>query len=667
MFNKILIANRGEIAVRVMATAKKMGVKTVAVYSDADAQAQHVKAADEAVYIGSSVASESYLVIDKIIAAAKQTGAEAIHPGYGFLSENAEFARRLEQEGIEFIGPSAEAIEAMGDKASAKALLQDADVPLVPGYHGEDQDDALLKQSCLDMGFPVLIKASAGGGGKGMRVVMTEAEFEDELAAARREAMHAFGDDRMLIEKYLLKPRHVEVQVFCDKHGNGVYLYERDCSVQRRHQKVIEEAPAPGVDGELRKRMGEAALNAAKAINYRGAGTVEFLLDVDGKFYFMEMNTRLQVEHPVTEKITQQDLVSWQLKVASGETLPLTQEQVPCVGHSIEVRLYAEDPDNNFLPAIGDLSVWQGPQSFHTDSKVEGNIRLDSGVIEGDTVSQHYDPMMAKLIVWDENRDAAIKRMQKALTDMKIYGVKNNRDFLAQLIGLESFKNVELSTDFIERNEQALADAANTDVDASVYAAICLVVARQQKITRASDVWSTNNHYRMNVANTEQMTVHFNDELLTIDAAHQSVNKFTIGDTQIDVLAISENSVTATINGVSEQINYRLLNSGLDEELVVFLPTKTLVFETNRWLGEKSDGLHEGGVAAPMAGSILQVNVKAGDQVKAGDVLVIMEAMKMEHSIRAAHDAEVIEVFYAVGDQVAEGKELLELSDNDSE
>ena len=445
MFNKILIANRGEIACRIIKTAKQMGVLTVAVYSDADKNSLHVHMADEAVYIGPSPSRESYLLGDKVIAAAKKTGAQAIHPGYGFLSENADFCRNCAAENITFIGPPVAAIEAMGSKSAAKNIMEKANVPLVPGYHGDDQSRDIIKKAADDMGYPVLLKATAGGGGKGMRQVWSEAEFDEGLEAAKRESMSSFGDDTMLVEKYLTQPRHVEIQVFCDNHDNAVYLFERDCSVQRRHQKVIEEAPAFSMSQELRAQMGESAIKSAQAIGYQGAGTVEFLLDIDGSFYFMEMNTRLQVEHPVTEMISGQDLVEWQLRVAAGELLPKTQEQLVLNGHAFEARIYAEDANNDFLPATGKLTLLKTPiESEH--------VRIDTGVRQGDEVSVYYDPMIAKLIVWDENREKALQRLAKALSEYRINGVVTNIDFLYNLATSAPFKAADIDTGFIEKN-----------------------------------------------------------------------------------------------------------------------------------------------------------------------------------------------------------------------
>jgi 3-methylcrotonyl-CoA carboxylase alpha subunit len=449
VFNKILIANRGEITCRVIRSARRLGIATVAVYSSADRNALHVEMADEAILIGDPPPRDSYLRGDMVLAAARRTGADAIHPGYGFLSENSDFCQQCSAEGVIFIGPPASAIEAMGSKSAAKRIMEQAGVPLVPGYHGDDQDSEILRAAANDMGYPVLLKAVAGGGGKGMRIVESADEFDRALAAAQREASKSFGNDVMLVEKYLRQPRHVEIQVFCDSHGNGVYLFERDCSVQRRHQKILEEAPAPDVDAKLRARMGEAAVEAANAIHYEGAGTVEFLLDRDGTFYFMEMNTRLQVEHPVTEMITGLDLVEWQLRVAAGETLPLRQDQLSINGHAFEARIYAEDPANDFLPVTGTLSYLQAPaESRH--------VRIDTGVRQGDEVSVYYDPMIAKLVVWDEDRNSALKRLCKALADYRISGMTTNVDFLYNLASSSPFQQADLDTGFIERHHEEI-------------------------------------------------------------------------------------------------------------------------------------------------------------------------------------------------------------------
>ncbi|OZA87317.1 MAG: 3-methylcrotonyl-CoA carboxylase, partial [Burkholderiales bacterium 34-67-9] len=476
MFTTLLIANRGEIACRVAATARRMGLRTVAVYSDADARARHVAACDDAVHIGGAEPRASYLRADAIVEAAKRTGAQAIHPGYGFLSENESFATACAKAGIAFVGPPVEAIAAMGSKSAAKSLMEKAGVPLVPGYHGNNQDPAFLQQQADSIGYPVLIKASAGGGGKGMRIVESSAQFADALASCKREAAGSFGDDKVLIERYLTKPRHIEIQVFADTHGNCVYLFERDCSVQRRHQKVIEEAPAPGMTEERRRAMGEAAVAAAKAVNYVGAGTVEFIAEPDGRFYFMEMNTRLQVEHPVTEMITGHDLVEWQLRVAAGQPLPVTQEELSFCGHAIEARIYAENPEKGFLPSIGTLSTLNFPAHV---AFCNGDIRIDGGVQAGDTISPYYDPMIAKLIVRGADREQARARMLQALGQIQSVGVSTNIAFLQRLMADQAFAQADLDTGLIERrNAELFPPAEPTSLQTLALAASALLAQR---------------------------------------------------------------------------------------------------------------------------------------------------------------------------------------------
>ena len=468
MFTKVLIANRGEIACRVIATCRRLGIATVAVYSDADRNARHVRLADEAIHIGPAAARESYLRSDALLDAARLTGAQAIHPGYGFLSENADFADACAAAGVTFIGPPASAIRAMGDKSAAKALMAKAGVPLTPGYHGDQQDPAFLRAQADAIGYPVLIKASAGGGGKGMRKVERSEDFVDALASCQREAASAFGNDHVLVEKYVERPRHIEIQVFGDSHGEAVYLFERDCSVQRRHQKVLEEAPAPGMSAERRAAMGQAAVDAARAVGYVGAGTVEFIAGPDGDFYFMEMNTRLQVEHPVTEYITGTDLVEWQLRVAAGQPMPLRQEQLAIHGHAIEARLYAEDADRGFLPSTGTLRRLRLPTP-------SANVRVDTGVEEGDSITPFYDPMIAKLIVWDVDRDAALRRMSQALADCQVVGVTTNAGFLRRLVNTDSFANARLDTALIEREQAALGHVGDTGDALWMLAAVAAV------------------------------------------------------------------------------------------------------------------------------------------------------------------------------------------------
>ncbi len=627
MFDKILIANRGEIACRIIKTARAMGVATVAVYSEADRNALHVQMADESVFIGPSPSTESYLLGDKIIQAALETGAEAIHPGYGFLSENAAFCRQCETNNLVFIGPPVESILAMGSKSAAKTIMADAGVPLVPGYHGEDQSPELILQAANNMGYPVLLKAAAGGGGKGMRAVYTEEEFDQALEAAKREARNSFNDDIMLVEKYLLKPRHVEIQVFCDSQGNAVYLFERDCSVQRRHQKVIEEAPAPGMSEALRQKMGEAAIKAAQAINYQGAGTVEFLLDAQGQFYFMEMNTRLQVEHPVTEMISGQDLVEWQLRVASGEPLPCSQEQLQINGHAFEARIYAEDPENDFLPATGRLNILRPPLE-------NANVRVDTGVVEGDEVSIYYDPMITKLVVWDLDRDRALQRLTEALSNYRIDGLTTNIGFLYNLTTSQAFKNGDVDTGFIEEHHQEIFRLRDTDTDygAPLAAAAINSLRQQQAQARAqqsgepNSPWHLVNHWGLPPS---QLQLRLQNKELSLSP-----------DSQTDL--------TGTKLVVTE--------SGFD------LFTAKGFFQGSEIgpdLGLDSEEGAASSLRAPMNGTLVSTMVEVGAKVHKGDTLLVMEAMKMEHSIEAPSDGLVTEFYYQAGDLVDGGAELL--------
>lgn len=658
MFTKILIANRGEIACRVIVTAKRMGIQTVAVYSDADVNALHVKLADEAVHIGAAPSSESYLVIDRVVAAALDTGAQAIHPGYGFLSENADFCRACEQANIVFIGPPVPAIEAMGSKSAAKTIMGDAGVPLVPGYHGDEQSVDILRSAAEEMGYPVLLKAVAGGGGKGMRQVWVGDEFDEALQAAKREAKAGFGNDDMLVEKYLTQPRHVEVQVFCDSRGNGVYLFERDCSVQRRHQKIIEEAPAPGMSEELRAQMGDAAVRAAQAINYVGAGTVEFLLDVDGSFYFMEMNTRLQVEHPVTEMITGQDLVEWQLKVANGEALPCEQAQLSINGHAFEARIYAEDPSNEFLPATGQLKTLNFPVE-------NDHVRIDTGVEAGDEVSVYYDPMIAKLVVWDKNRDRALNRLVTALRDTHITGVSTNIEFLIQLAASAPFKAAELDTGFIDKH-QTLLFPGNGELapqDAALLGLALHLASDAQAVkhdTELADVtspWMLNDRWRMNHQATKTETFLVDDQETTVSII-QAENEYlvsTAGDELRATAEITGSELSATIDG--KKITAAL---AVDlPHLVVF--TQSRRFDVTQLLPDMGDDAEQdsGGFRAPMNGTVVAISVEAGSQVAEGEALVVIEAMKMEHTVRAPRAGKVTEIYFAAGDLVDGGAELL--------
>ncbi|MCZ6831756.1 MAG: acetyl/propionyl/methylcrotonyl-CoA carboxylase subunit alpha [Gammaproteobacteria bacterium] len=663
MFNKILIANRGEIACRIMRSAHAMGISTVAVYSDADRNALHVTMADEAVAIGPAPARESYLCADKVLEAARRTGAEAIHPGYGFLSENADFCRACEAAGIVFIGPPTAAIEAMGSKSAAKNIMSQAQVPLVPGYHGEDQDPAVLQQHADDMGYPVLLKAVAGGGGKGMRQVWEAEKFQEQLEAAQRESQSSFGNSDMLVEKYLTQPRHVEIQVFCDAHGNAVYLSERDCSVQRRHQKVIEEAPAPGLDADLRQAMGETAVQAACAIDYRGAGTVEFLLDSDGAFYFMEMNTRLQVEHPVTEMITGLDLVEWQLRIAAGETLPLAQEQVTVNGHAFEARIYAEDPDNDFMPATGVLGFLQTPQ----ESAV---LRVDTGVRQGDEVSIYYDPMIAKLIVWGEDRQQALRLLAKGLSQYRVAGLSTNIDFLYNLSTCAPFAAAQLDTGFIDRHRDLLFDQAQTSQqeDLALASLYILLRRRQQARSRASahgDPWSpwhTTSGWRMNEPHLQRLALYYRDQELEVTAEQLSSGESPVYRLHIDEHLVE---VTGQLNGdelLADIDGFRQKITVAKHDGVFSAYRSSGAFQFSLLApdtGEAGDTGPGGNPRAPMNGTIVALLAKPGVAVAADTPLLVMEAMKMEHTIRASTAGVVTEFYCQPGDLVDGNAELL--------
>lgn len=654
MFSKILIANRGEIACRIIQTAHRMGIRCVAVYSDADANAHHVAMADEAFNIGPAPSSESYLRGNKIIEIAKQCGAQAVHPGYGFLSENTGFAEACEANNLVFIGPPSSAIAAMGSKSAAKVIMEKAGVPLVPGYHGDDQSPETLRIEAEKCGFPLLLKAVAGGGGKGMRVVENMGEFDEALAAAKREAKNAFGNPDMLIERYLTQPRHVEIQVFCDQSGSGVYLAERDCSVQRRHQKVLEEAPAPGLSEEARKAMGETAVKAAQAINYVGAGTVEFLYDVDGSFFFMEMNTRLQVEHPVTEMVTGQDLVEWQLKVAWGEPLPLEQSQVKTRGHALEARIYAEDPDQDFLPATGNLRYLSTPDE-------SAHVRVDTGVIEGDDISIHYDPMIAKLIVWDETRDQAINRMVQALEHYRIAGVKTNIRFLHALADSQPFREADLTTGFIDSHRELLFPKSKMDTHkALVLAAGFVLEERKSAVSVSTDPWSPfgrRNSWRLNSEYAQPLQLQVGDEIHELKILEKDDHyQVFVNDSVYSLTAkLDDDYLQAVVNGHRISIHGNLHN----DQLVLFYEGDTFQCTVYRENYVSEDMAPEGGLSAPMNGVIVAVQTKVGDAVTAGQTLVIMEAMKMEHAIKAPSAGIVTEIFFAEGEQVSDGAELI--------
>jgi 3-methylcrotonyl-CoA carboxylase alpha subunit len=700
-FNRLLIANRGEIACRIITTAQRLGIKCVAIYSAADSNALHVKMADEAFYLGPAPATESYLNSQRILTIAQQANVQAIHPGYGFLSENATFAQACAQQGLIFIGPSIEAITTMGSKSAAKAIMATADVPLVPGYHGKAQDEKTLKQHSLKVGYPQLLKAVYGGGGKGMRIVHHPEEFSQALAATKREAMASFGNDDMLIERYLTKTRHVEIQIFSDNHGNCIYLSQRDCSIQRRHQKILEEAPAPALPLVTQIAMGEAAVAAAQAIDYQGAGTVEFLYDEQGLFYFMEMNTRLQVEHPVTEMITGLDLVEWQLHIANDAPLLLTQTQVKISGHAIEVRIYAEDTEHDFMPASGKIAYLSQPN-------ISEHVRIDTGVVEGDEISPYYDPMIAKLIVWDHTRDLAITRLQAALSDYKIAGIKTNIGFLTQLSQVPALQRAALNTDFLLTHA---ADLVPTPVNINYVLLLAgLALQLQPQSTPQLDVintphpamhntnqdrnspWAQTTGWRLNqpAINTVTLTISNNSHHLGIndvqeqqyslsfttlaqgyrvqinDHSHHDKQKHKKEQKQQDHQIHGEldgHQLTAFIDG--HRIKATVVIS--QSQITVFYAARsTVLFRQTTMqknvLPTSIDTELETKITAPMNGVIVSVLCQVDQVVDAGEPLVVMEAMKMECNINAPVAGTITTVFYQEGDMVEDGAELIQLT-----
>ena len=685
MFKKILIANRGEIACRVAATARRLGIRTVAVYSDADADAKHVLACDEAVWIGGAAPKESYLRGDRIIEAAKQTGAQAVHPGYGFLSENEGFAQACADAGLVFIGPPPSAINAMGLKAEAKQLMEKAGVPLVPGYHGSGQDPAMLRGEADRIGYPVLIKASAGGGGKGMRIVTQGAEFDAALASCKREAINSFGDDAVLIERYVTRPRHIEIQVFGDSHGNCIYLFERDCSVQRRHQKVLEEAPAPGILEARRAEMGAAAVAAAKAVGYVGAGTVEFIAEpverraedgtvqADLRFFFMEMNTRLQVEHPVTEAITGLDLVEWQLRVAAGEPLPLRQDELRIHGHAIEARICAENPDANFLPATGRLDVYRTPHAtqFERGARSESGapsapVRIDAGVREGDSVLPFYDSMIAKLIVWGRDRAEALARLDAALAATHIVGLQTNVAFLRRVARSPSFANADLDTALIERERAVLFDAAPLPIELAAAGLVASALEAERALETA-DPWSRRDGWRLHGGATRRFEVQTHGAAHTISVERSNgAQTLVIGNGRwsFDSRRLNGHGTSQGFDVTLDGIRSMLSVYTTGERCTVFSADGSAVIDAFDPIAHAADGATaEGGrLTAPMPGKLIAFFAKAGDAVTQGQPLAVMEAMKMEHTISAPRDGRIEELLYAVGDQVSEGGELLRLA-----
>ena len=636
---KLLIANRGEIACRIMRTAQRLGVATVAVYSAADAAALHVRLADEAMLLGPAPARESYLDGAKVIAAALATGADAIHPGYGFLSENADFAEACFAAGLCFVGPPATAIRAMGGKSAAKALMEAAGVPVVPGYHGADQAPDTLQAAADNIGYPVLLKASAGGGGKGMRVVARTEEFSAALASCQREALASFGDAHVLVEKYLVQPRHIEIQVFADSHGHCIHLHERDCSVQRRHQKVLEEAPAPGMTPERRRAMGEAATRAAQAVGYVGAGTVEFIVAADGQFHFMEMNTRLQVEHPVTEMITGLDLVEWQLRVAMGEALPLTQEQVPLQGHAIEARLYAEAPFKGFLPSTGKLVHLRFPATNAT-------VRVDTGVTEGDTITPYYDPMIAKLIVHGADREAALAAMQRALAACEIAGPETNVNFLRRVLACADFTVPRLDTGLIARNEAELLAAVPLPEGALPWLATAEFAAEQaDAAARAAasgepgSPWLAVDGWQ---ATGARRRYHFR-------------HGETLHAVELAPCVLPLNVLPTHVSVVRDGVRRHLFHAGE----TVTLEAVDLLAEASLAAARQAHGGHAG-LRAPMPGRVVALLAAAGDKVAAGAPLLVLEAMKMEHTLTAPKAGTLVSFRHGAGAQVQDGDELVE-------
>jgi 3-methylcrotonyl-CoA carboxylase alpha subunit len=636
MFERVLIANRGEIACRVIRTCRRLGIHTIAVFSEADKDAQHVRLADEAWPIGGPRPADSYLRGETILEVARKSGAQAIHPGYGFLSENTSFARACTDAGIAFIGPRPASIEAMGSKAAAKALMEKHQVPLVPGYHGDNQDGAVLAEQARKTGFPLMIKAAAGGGGKGMRIVHTEKEFADALASAQREAASSFGDTRVILERYVEHPRHIEFQVFGDMHGNVIHLNERECSAQRRYQKVLEETPSPFLTPERRKAMGEAAVAAAQAVNYVGAGTVEFIVGQDGTFFFMEMNTRLQVEHPVTEETLRVDLVEWQLRVAAGEALPLQQDQIHAHGHAIEVRLYAEDPDQNFLPGSGKLRTLKLPSPSR-------HVRLDGGVIEGDTVTIFYDPMIAKLIVHDADRTQALQRLREALAECDIVGPKSNVAFLERLVRHPVVIEGRIDTGYLDRHlsEFLTGDAAPSDHVLFAAATAALLGDENAVVDQASrdqGEWgsSPRDAWRIGRAGKRIVALSLREQRYEIEAhGHDGDYQLQHGESRCEVQGARQQDgiLSARFNGQGIRLGVHT-----DQERVSLHDVngqRHVLVRAPAFAWESKEGTGGNQIIAPMPGRIVLVKAQAGDNVEEGQELLVMEAMKMELALKA--------------------------------
>ncbi|XP_077344021.1 methylcrotonoyl-CoA carboxylase subunit alpha, mitochondrial [Lithobates pipiens] len=666
---KVLIANRGEIACRVMRTAKKMGVQSVAVYSEADRNSMHVSLADEAYLIGPAASQQSYLAMDKIMRVAKSSCAQAIHPGYGFLSENTEFAELCKKENIIFIGPPSSAIRDMGIKSTSKSIMSAAGVPIIEGYHGEEQSDQHLQEQARRIGYPVMIKAVRGGGGKGMRIARSEEEFVEQLESARREARKSFNDDVMLIEKFVDNPRHVEVQVFGDQHGNAVYLFERDCSVQRRHQKIIEEAPGPGISPEVRRKLGEAAVKAAKAVNYVGAGTVEFIMDSQQNFYFMEMNTRLQVEHPVTEMITGTDLVEWQLRVAAGERIPVTQEEITLSGHAFEARIYAEDPNSNFMPGAGPLlHLSTPPADLYT--------RIETGVRQGDEVSVHYDPMIAKLVVWAKDRQAALTKLRYCLRQYNIVGLSTNIDFLLSLSGHPAFEAGDVHTSFIPQHYNELFPPKKGISNQMLCQAALGLILKEQILTHEFNVhwedkfspFASGSGRRINISYTRNLTLLDGDNKVDLKINYNRDGSFDM-QVQDKVLNVSgellnEGGMTflrCSVDGTLCKSKLVIIDNTI--HLFSMEDSVQLGIPVPKFLSEVSTSGSQGGAVAPMTGTIEKVFVKAGDKVEAGDPLMVMIAMKMEHTIRAPKAGTIKKVHFKEGVQASRHAPLVEFEE----
>ncbi|KAG8389314.1 hypothetical protein BUALT_Bualt02G0216500 [Buddleja alternifolia] len=694
---KILIANRGEIACRIIRTAKRLGIRTVAVYSDADESSLHVKSADEAVRIGPPPARLSYLRAPSIIEAASRTGAQAIHPGYGFLSESADFAQLCEDEGFTFIGPPASAIREMGDKSASKRIMGAAGVPLVPGYHGHEQDIDLMKLQADKIGYPVLIKPTHGGGGKGMRIVQSPNDFADSFIGAQREAAASFGVNTILLEKYITKPRHIEVQIFGDKHGNVIHLNERDCSVQRRHQKIIEEAPAPNIDSNFRSHLGQAAVSAAKAVSYHNAGTVEFIVDtLSGQFYFMEMNTRLQVEHPVTEMIVGQDLVEWQIRVANGEPLPFSQSEVPLSGHAFEARIYAENVPKGFLPATGTLHHYRPVQ-------VSSAVRVETGVEQGDAVSMHYDPMIAKLVVWGEDRTGALVKMKDCLSNFQVAGLPTNIDFLLKLANHGAFENGEVETHFIELHKDDLfidqndslstEQAYNAAIHGASIAAACLC-EREHATMREGfpgnlSVWYADPPFRVNHCAKRTMELEWEDESInggskpvSADITYLPKGKYLIEtegssfpDLKINVVHLRDNDYRVEHGGLSTNVSISVYQKDEMEHIHIwhgpghhhFKRRKGLelaeIDEFQQKTAPEASSHPPGTVLAPMAGLVVKVLVKDGTKIEEGQPILVLEAMKMEHVVKASTSGRISGLRLAAGQQVSDGAVLFTVKD----